>query len=640
MNKYLKILTLSGGILGSLTPSMLNINNGLDTNLNCMYNSVESMSSTGFNLPKHSKTGKNTSAKSSIEEQEEIVEQETINYLNDNLQQTNLEYQTLRETLIDAINETGEYLKKYQESKQELTEQEKLYIKEQSNNIKYLSNTLTRLNQEVIDCIDGCSDCEDCESLTNMYLLTIRNLESQIQALQTALISVQGINRTFMFNGYGPTNDIVYGLQFRRLPLSPTKPESNTNNNLQTDTPEQDNQQNDQLNTSNNNDLNTDFNQLNKDKKDDLNNINQAETNPELDIDTNDNIQNQANVESLSQDTNTNNIEKDTRDITTNNVQQDNNGIDNNINQTDCDDIDSPESLDLSNPEGQTYNTELNITDNQENSNEEEVSTDSIENGDLDSDYNIDTMNNFGIKPNVDTYGPTNKNIDTFFNTALIDNDFMYGGGNGFNGGYGIPYGQMGYGYNNYNRGFNYMNHNQVADNGFNMPSYNTKDNYNNSLPTNPNNKRQKHSKNVDTYTETTIESNVNTMGESKLARFFKNKFQNFKNKLRERKNKDSSTYEFPHKTKDIQEGDIKPGEEVVENLDSIINNNQGEINTQNNINTSTQNVSIISNQENNVTANSQNYDLQTLEEPIIDDVSTNNLDNIKIEEYKFPITR
>lgn len=46
---------------------------------------------------------------------------------------------------------------------------------------------------------------------------------------------------------------------------------------------------------------------------------------------------------------------------------------------------------------------------------------------------------------NIDTYGNTYSNIDSFFNTALLDNRFMYGN-RGF-----------GYGMNGFNNGFNYL---------------------------------------------------------------------------------------------------------------------------------------------------------------------------------------
>ena len=253
----------------------------------------------------------------------------------------------------------------------------------------------------------------------------------------------------------------------------------------------------------------------------------------------------------------------------------------------------------------------------------EEVANDDTSNEDK---SNIDTMKNFGIQPNIDTYEPTNKNIDTFFNTALIDNDFMYGSGGAPYAGYNMPYNRAGYGYynNGYNQPYNNINSNIVADNEFNMPSNELNNKGNNSLPTNPNNKKDKRSKNVDTYTETTIEPNINTMGQSKLSQFLKDKYNQLRDKIKSRKQNTSSDFSLPHKTKDIQEDDIKPNtsneidnklDDIKDSFEDVKDKFDDKINS--------------------------NYDLSTLEEPIIDDVptsaTTDELDDIHVEQYHFP---
>lgn len=141
------------------------------------------------------------------------------------------------------------------------------------------------------------------------------------------------------------------------------------------------------------------------------------------------------------------------------------------------------------------------IKENQENTDENNTTT--------------DTYAPRQLKSNIDTYqGNIPKNIDTFFNTALLDNEFMYGNG--------------GYGYNGFMNGFNpYMNRNYM-NNQNNNPNVNeqnnidnsTQDSDNNSVDTQNNdntnnttngvdksnntphkqNKKFKLSKNVDTY--------------------------------------------------------------------------------------------------------------------------------------------
>ena len=50
----------------------------------------------------------------------------------------------------------------------------------------------------------------------------------------------------------------------------------------------------------------------------------------------------------------------------------------------------------------------------------------------LEDDANIDTYQNKIMKTNIDAYYNNMNNIDTFFNTALLDNQFMYGNRGGF----------------------------------------------------------------------------------------------------------------------------------------------------------------------------------------------------------------
>ncbi len=85
-------------------------------------------------------------------------------------------------------------------------------------------------------------------------------------------------------------------------------------------------------------------------------------------------------------------------------------------------------------------------TDNSEEKNNDEKNND--EKG------NLDTYLNTNVNSNIDTYGNKYNNIDTFFNTALFDNELYsnrYGyGGMGM---YGYPYNN--YGYQNYNGNIN-----------------------------------------------------------------------------------------------------------------------------------------------------------------------------------------
>jgi len=108
-----------------------------------------------------------------------------------------------------------------------------------------------------------------------------------------------------------------------------------------------------------------------------------------------------------------------------------------------------------------------NQTDNTQNENNEEVNAKVDEN-----------QNESKLKSNIDTYQTNYHNIDSFFNTAMLDNQFMFGGngmGAGFYGAY-APY---------VNNNLNPVANNNAGNNNAEQPS--TKD-------------KKKFTKNIDTY--------------------------------------------------------------------------------------------------------------------------------------------
>ena len=164
---------------------------------------------------------------------------------------------------------------------------------------------------------------------------------------------------------------------------------------------------------------------------------------------------------------------------------------------------------------------------------------------------NIDSYAKRGFTSNIDTYGPRRRNIDSFYNTAFL-NEY----------GYNMPY------YNNYpgNYGVNNFNNNYLGEpnsafnnlngansnNGYINPEFIEKEtnkettvsqknlnldlendaNSNNPLPpqkTNP--KRVKFAKNIDSYTGKTLNANINTMSGEKITDIIKSKFNKWFNK-------------------------------------------------------------------------------------------------------------
>ena len=484
MNKYLKVFALSSTLLGAISISAINPNNQSDGELNNVYENIEKMqesvpklSRIKFNLDVNAVQDENVKFISTDDTGTEtnLTNQETITYLNQTLEQANLEYEQLKQTLMTAIQDTMEHLEQYKNGESELTNEQKIYIKEHANSIKYLAETLEDLSEDVICCIDGCENCDDEEEFsqaTSKYLATINQLEQRIDTLQRSLYSLHFINsisNPSFYAGYGYSpNFIMYGAHHNKPEVKDeSASEDNANNN--------------------GNYLNEDDEQNTSDE--------------------------QQNGETASDNSN--------------------------------DSSNSVSPNDNSMPDNTVLEVENSGANNNTDNTEEKPTT-------------------FGLKSNIDTYAPTKRNIDTFFNTALANKEYnnMYGNGYnpyGYGGGYGYgmpyapyygnPYGMSGINSNMINRATleNQQNvtpaNSEVSDNQIenNITENNEK----------PRKIRIKRAKNIDTYADVTVKSNINTMGESKISKFFKQKFNNLRNKVRKQTN-DSQNSNQPNQAQDI----------------------------------------------------------------------------------------
>lgn len=506
MNKYLKILMLSGGLIGAIAPTANIDKNIINNDLGGVYNQVEKMQNilprlsrlnyklnidlnnaieqgnveqdsqnsinTDLNGITTNDTDNSLEPESNLEDntkpldnqsnvdftatdeqgnEKVLTKDETINYLNETLVQTNIEYEQLKTILTEAIKDTMDYLESYKNGETTLTNEQKIYIKEHTNSIKFLAETLEDLSEDVLCCIDGCNSCkDDFDATAGQYLNLINDLESRINALSGAIASLQFVN-------------II-----RNPFYNPAHLYQNSN----------------------------------------------------------------------YQDENNEDVDEVTKDSE--------NNMDNNLDNTNTQDV-----VD---------------SDNSNNDNTPPTT--------------------FGLKSNIDTYAPTRRNIDTFFNTALYKNDYMQGYG------YGMPYG--GYGYGGY--GMPYGGYGQPYSNGLNSNLFNRQLAQNNTSLQSPianidneedteiyktKRKRVKRAKNIDSYLETTVKSNVNTMGESKISRFFKEKFNNLRNKVGKHKeqvkNQNSSLFEQNDSIENVLENNsvdntikntspIEPNSEIISN--------------------------------------------------------------------------
>lgn len=503
MNKYLKILALSGGILGSITPLAIKTD---DTNndLYKIYESVERLQNVvpklgkiNYKLDINNTQDPNVSFISTDDNGQEVTldNTETITYLNQTLEQTNAEYERLKTTLTNAIKETMDYLDSYKQSETELTNEQKIYIKEHINSIKFLAETLENLSEDVLCSIDGCENTDnddEFETTAGKYISIINDLESRIQALHHSLNSLQFINNIgnpFFFSGYSYYHN---------------------SNNI---------------------------------------NSNQTEEDSNLNIDD----------EQSNDNNNDNTIE--------NNINEEDNE-NTNINDEDSSYLDNENETNMNNQEHNLDNQVQEVE--QSNTN--------------DTQNNNTAPTTFGLKSNIDTYAPTKRNIDTFFNTAL-QNEYMHGGGYmPYGYGYGHPYGMP---YNSYYGnpyGMNGINSNVVNKSVLNNENSLTSSpiaNIENEVQEEtkqPKKIRPRPAKNIDTYTGTTIQSNVNTMGESKISNYLKEKLNNLRNKMR--KNKDK--IEENNLENDFKDSYTNKTLEEVEQQTEVINN---ENNTNNSVN-------------------------------------------------------
>ena len=176
--------------------------------------------------------------------------------------------------------------------------------------------------------------------------------------------------------------------------------------------------------------------------------------------------------------------------------------------------------------------TENNIANNAQNSSESETNNsaqsdnqNSTNQANNTTTSNIDTFSDRKLKTNIDTFGNNRQNTDTFFNTALLDNEFMFG--------------RNGYGYNNM-MGNPYVNPN-IQNQNVNLTNRNNNNNENNATENNTtthsvdttNNTQQLEENENQTDTETKakkskLTKNIDTYRNENTPSL-RSKFKNFK---------------------------------------------------------------------------------------------------------------
>ena len=294
----------------------------------------------------------------------------TLYSLSSDIEDSCDEFCELKEEIVDAIIETQNLISKVQSKEIELTAEQKIFISQQSEQLKNLGRRLSAVTRELSLSLDDLStltqnNVNNMDSLSLKYLIVLDNLINGNELMENGLQSLNMINSLFDINSNIEPNNrgrILYG--FRRNNEQPI---------IKDYLIKEDGQivENNLSNTSENNEG--------------------VDMNEKTDSTTLED-----NVEDNFQDTQIN------------------------------DNIQNTNSID-----------DINTMQNTQTKNSLKLS-------------NVDTYNNRRFNSNIDTYGNNFKNTDTFFNTALLDNVFLYGRG-------GYPYAN------------NYMYNNPYAMNYYNQ---------------------------------------------------------------------------------------------------------------------------------------------------------------------------
>ncbi len=398
-----------------------NTNKALDTNLNS--NSIDNATPQILN----SENTTDDSNEEITDQNQETEKISTLYSLSADIEDSCDEFCELKEDIVDAIIETQNLISKVQSKEIELTAEQRIFLSEQSNQLKSLarrlSNITTELSLNLTDLSSMVNGTDNFDTLSLKYLIVLDNLVNGNELLENGLQSLNMINNLIdTKSDLAPNNRgrILYG--FKR-----------------------------------------------------------------------------------------NNEEPIIKDYI---INEDGNIEENNIDNSTANNEDKIVA-DMPNEDNQTIDQNKINTNNTNNKSNENNTNDT---------KNTDTYQNNRHNTNIDTYGNRYRNTDTFFNTALLDNEFMYGRG-------GYPYGNNAmYNYNGINNNINNLNNN--VDNQTNNTTTESVDNNQITQNTeekttiNTVKKQRKLTKNIDTYKD------ENTPTLSAKLKKFKQSVSNFFSKL------------------------------------------------------------------------------------------------------------
>ena len=175
--------------------------------------------------------GETTEQSSSAEENSDAIEGEiaqisTLYSLSSDIENSCDEFCVLKENIADAIVETQKLISKVQQKEIELTNEQRLFITEQAQQLKNLGRQLSNITTELSFNLSDLNqlmtaNSQDLDNLSLKYLVVLDNLVNGNEMLQSGLSSLNLINQMFNMRSPVPSNNqgrVLYGFQHNNNP--------------------------------------------------------------------------------------------------------------------------------------------------------------------------------------------------------------------------------------------------------------------------------------------------------------------------------------------------------------------------------------------------------------------------------------
>ncbi len=150
----------------------------------------------------------------------------TLYSLSDDIENSCGDFCELKEKITNAIIETQSLINKVQNNELDLTYEQKMFISEQSNQLKNIGNELSKVTNELSINLSELSEIfkdenGNIDALSLKYFLILNNLTCGNNMLENSLYSLNMINSLFNLKGSVPPNNyarVLYGFKNNNNP--------------------------------------------------------------------------------------------------------------------------------------------------------------------------------------------------------------------------------------------------------------------------------------------------------------------------------------------------------------------------------------------------------------------------------------